>query len=69
MEKSDEDGGDDHKDEQEEDVIGVVHSRFLKDHERVERSIADKHWSRRGWTGRSWPGRYVGCPLSPDGSE
>lgn len=71
-EKSDEDGDDDHRDKQEEDEedeIGVIQPKYLKDFERVERSIADKGWSRRGWTGRSWPGRYVGCPLAPDGSE
>ena len=71
MEKSDEDSSDDHKDkeEEEQDVFGVVQPRFLQDVKRVERSFADSDWSKRGWTGRSWPGRYVGCPQSPDGSE
>ena len=57
------------EEEEEEDIIGVVNPKFLKDREIVERSIADRGWAKRGWTGRSWPGRYVGCPMSPDGSE
>lgn len=52
-----------------EGMFGVVQPKFLRDSERFEKSIADMDWDRRGWTGRSWPGRYIGCPLSPDGSE